>query len=486
MTTEHVPFRLKTAFGIGQAPVGLLNTGLAVFLIFYYNQVLGLSGALAGTAVGLAVVVDAFTDPLAGSLSDHWKSRLGRRHPFMYVSILPLAASFYFLFNPLVTSETGLFVWLAVFANLTRTAMSFYHVPHIALGAEMSSDYDVRSTLVGYRQFFHYVAVLFLYVAGFGFFFVSTPEFENGQLDASAYPPFALVLAVVMAVTIFWSAWGTREVIPRLPSPPAAQSLRVAAVIARMFRDLVRSLHSYSFRWLFAGTLTVYVMVGVNGALDLYIFTYFWELDADAMLTVFVGYPVGVMLGVLVAPGALSRFGKRAGLIFGAVGWAVCQTLPVLLRLLGPFPENGDPLLLPLLIGIKVMQGASAVQGDVAFGSMVPDIVDEQEMESGQRQEGIFFAASSFAGKATSGVGNIVAGFALDLIAWPRGAHVQSAADVPAETITKLGVVYGPLIASFGIVAVWCYAHYRLTRERHGEVLAALEDARASRNRHGP
>jgi len=480
MTTENVHFRLKTAFGIGQAAVGLLTTGLSVFLMFYYNQVLGLSGSLAGTAVGLAFVVDAFTDPLAGSLSDHWRSRLGRRHPFMYASILPLAASFYFLFNPLVTSEMGLFVWLTVFANLTRTAMSFYHVPHIALGAEMSSDYDVRSTLVGYRQFFNYVAVLFVFVVGFGFFFVATPEFENGQLDASAYPPFAFVLATLMAATIFWSAWGTREVIPGLPRPPAGQSLGGVAVIARMLRDMVRSLHSRSFRWLFAGNLTMYVMWGVNSALDLYIFTYFWEFDADAIFTVFLGYPVGVLLGVLVSPRALSRYGKRAGLIFGAVGFAFWQLLPVLLRLLGQFPENGDPLLLPLLVGIKMIQGASAVQGDVAFGSMVADIVDEHELESGQRQEGIFFAASSFAAKATSGVGNIIAGFALDLIAWPRGAHIQSAADVPPETIVMLGVVYGPLIAAFGIVACWCYAQYRLTRERHAEVRAALAGARAS------
>ena len=113
-----------------------------------------MSGSLAGAAVGIALVVDAFTDPPAGSLSDHWKSRYGRRHPFMYASILPLMVSFYFLFNPLVTSEFGLFIWLVVFSNATRTAMSLYHVPHIALGAEMSEDYDERSKLGGLPDVF--------------------------------------------------------------------------------------------------------------------------------------------------------------------------------------------------------------------------------------------------------------------------------------------------------------------------------------------
>ena len=141
-------FDTKLSFGVGQAAEGLFGAAYGTFLIFYYNQVLGMSGSLAGAAVGIALVVDAFTDPLAGSLSDHWKSRYGRRHPFMYASIVPLAVSFYFLFNPLVTSEFGLFIWLVVFSNATRTAMSLYHVPHIALGAEMSEDYDERSKLV--------------------------------------------------------------------------------------------------------------------------------------------------------------------------------------------------------------------------------------------------------------------------------------------------------------------------------------------------
>ena len=172
-------FDMKLAFGVGQAAEGIFAAAYGTFLIFFYDQVLGMSGTLAGAAVGIALVVDAFTDPLAGSLSDHWKSRHGRRHPFMYASILPLMVSFYFLFNPPVTSEFGLFVWLVVFSNATRTSMSLYHVPHIALGAELSEDYDERSKLVGYRMFFANVGVLFTFAVGFLYFFTPTAEFEE-------------------------------------------------------------------------------------------------------------------------------------------------------------------------------------------------------------------------------------------------------------------------------------------------------------------
>ena len=128
-------FNLKFAFGAGQFAEGLKNGAFAMFLLFYYNQVLGLPGSMAGLAVGTAVLVDAVTDPLAGSISDHWHSRFGRRHPFMLASALPLGITFFFLFNPPELGEWGLVIWLVVFTNLCRTAMTIYHVPHLALGA---------------------------------------------------------------------------------------------------------------------------------------------------------------------------------------------------------------------------------------------------------------------------------------------------------------------------------------------------------------
>ncbi len=144
------------------------------------------------------------------------------------------------------------------------------------------------------------------------------------------------------------------------------------------------------------------------------------------------------------------------------------------------FPENGDPLLIALLIAIKVIQGACTVQANVAFGSMVADIIDEHEYETGKRQEGIFFAASSFSAKATSGIGNVIAGIALDVISWPRGAQIKTAADVPPETLVNLGLVYGPIVAAFGFVSIWCYTHYRLTRQRHAEILTELARRRVT------
>ena len=203
--------------------------------------------------------------------------------------------------------------------------------------------------------------------------------------------------------------------------------------------------------------LIVFVMVGVDGALNIYIYTYFWELSRGDIILVVAGYPIGVMFGAMLSARIFARWGKRAGLMFGAGSWAFWQILPVALRLLGWFPENADALLLPLLVAIRVVQGVCTAQAPIATGSLVADTADEHELDTGRRQEGVFFAAASFAQKAASGSGNIVAGFALDLIDWPRGPHIRTAADVPPETLVDLGLVYGPYVAGFALVALWCF-----------------------------
>ena len=138
---QTLPVTTKFAYGIGQVAEGIQSRGFDYFAFFYFTQVLGLAGSLAGLAVAIALIFDAVTDPVAGHLSDNWRSRLGRRHPFMYASALPLGVFWCLLyFPPTGLGQTGLFLWLLGVALLVRAAMTLYHVPHMALGAELSDD----------------------------------------------------------------------------------------------------------------------------------------------------------------------------------------------------------------------------------------------------------------------------------------------------------------------------------------------------------
>lgn len=476
MTNDRlVPFSSKFAFGVGQFAEGLKNFGFGFFLLFYYNQVLGLSGTLAGAALFIALLFDAVTDPLAGSLSDNLKSRFGRRHPFMYASAIPLALAFLGLFSPPEgMSEFMLFVWLTVFAVLTRGAMTLYHVPHLALGAEMTENFQERTTIVAFRQFFGTFGGLAAVVLGTSVFF---RDAVGGRLAPENYTPYALTLGIMMVLTIWYSAWGTQKEIPHLlkptPKPPSG-------FIMRLLSEFKEAFQNASFRWLFFGVLIVFIMAGVNGALDLYMLQYFWELTGQQMSILQAAFFIGLMLGTFCTP-LLHRFtSKRFGVVLGTAAWAVFQLLPVVLRLLEWFPANTTLELVVTLTAMKFLQGVLLQQAYISFGSMMADVADEHELNFGSRQEGIFFGAISFSGKATSGIGNFIGGIGLDVINWPTGTDIESAADIPAETLVNLGLLYGPIVAAFAVVSVWCYSNYHLTRERHSEILEELRRRRRS------
>ncbi len=470
----------KISYGIGQVAEGLKNATFGVLLFFFYNQVLGVSGSLVGLAVGIALIFDAITDPLAGSISDNWRSKHGRRHPFLLAAAVPLAVAFFLLFNPPSSlSETGYFVWLTVFAVLTRGAMTLYHVPHLSLGAELSPHFTERTTVVAYRYFCSYVGWLIALGLAFGYFFVATEEFPVGQFNIGAYAPFAAILSVLMVVSILITAFGTWHRIPHLVQPdPDAERLSVVKTFTRMFADIVEAVRNPSFRWLFAGLLMTFVMVGVDAALNLHMNTFFWELSSQSNFAFFIASPIGVMIGATFSRRLNEMFDKKASIVFGTGMWAFFQILPIVLRMTGLFPENGSESLPATLTIIKFVQGMCVAQSLVTFNSMIADIVDEHELNTGRRQEGIFFAAVSFSSKCTTGLGSIVAGFVLVLIAWPSGADIQTAADVPAHTIVWLGLVYGPIVSGFVVVSLWCYSKHKIDRNRHAEITAELEKLR--------
>ena len=225
---RELPRATRFAFGLGQVAEGLKNFGFNLFVLFYYNSVLGLPGSLCGLAIGIALIFDAVSDPVMGSISDNHRSKWGRRHPFMVAAALPLALSFFGLFAPPAgLGSTGLFLWLTSFAVVTRLMMTVYHVPHIALGAELTANFGERTRIVATRQIFGYIAAFVMAAVGFGYFF---SDERGGRMNPEAYAPFALFMSAVMVLTILASAWWTRDQIPFLfyPSciPSASSSAR--------------------------------------------------------------------------------------------------------------------------------------------------------------------------------------------------------------------------------------------------------------------
>ncbi len=152
---RQVALRTRLSFGVGTAAEQICLYSVGLLSMLYYNQVLGLSATLAGLAPTIALVFDAISDPLMGSISDRFKAKKwGRRHPFMFFAPVPIALSFVAIFNPPDSLEGfGLFLWFMGFSVVLRTCMTIFHVPHLALGGELSSNYLERSKIMSYNNF---------------------------------------------------------------------------------------------------------------------------------------------------------------------------------------------------------------------------------------------------------------------------------------------------------------------------------------------
>jgi len=465
---QSIKFGTKLAYGIGQIAEAVKNNTFELFLFFYYTQVVGLSGTLAGLALFIALCLDAVTDPVVGSLSDGWRSRWGRRHPLMYLSAIPLAIAFYYLFSPPEgLTEGALFAWLTVFAILVRVAMTLYQVPHMALGAELSDNYEERTSIVSYRTAFGLAGGAALIVIGFSVFFNATPEFPNGQLNRHAYPEFAFFFALVMWVSIWWSAAGTHSMIPYLPKVHDKAPFR----FARVTRELSAVLRNQSFRVLFLSMVVFFLMRGVQNTLALHATTFFWELNPSQIQIVTLAIVVGLLAGIPLAK-PLTHWADKKWVFIGGALWALLfHVAPVMLRLWHWLPESGDPTLTAILVVASFFGGMGAVQCLVAAGSMIADIGDEQELVTGLRQEGMLFGGLVFAGKAASGLGHSVAGLGIDAIGFPVDAVPES---VSAEVLRHLALIYGPGVGLIGLLAVGLFSRYRLTRNRIEQVQRQL------------
>ena len=464
-----LPLSVKVFQGLGALPEALKGFAFNTFLLLFYNQVLGLSASMAGAALLVGVAVDAVTDPLVGTWSDGLKSRLGRRHPLMYASVLPLLVTLWALFSPPQTLDAaGLGIWLLVFAVAARVSMTLFQVPWSALFVELSDDYVERSELVAFRWAFGILGVAVFTVLSWGVVFQSSEAFPEGQLDPGNYGLFAGMLAVSVAGAALLSTLLTQRDVPFLLQPEEG----VGFSFARASGDLRAALRLPNFRRLFVGLLFTATLTGTVEALRIYLSTYFWELTPEDLQWYAVA-ALGAFAAIAAVPALNRRFDKRLILVV-AMGVSILDAIILVsLRFAGILPENGEPLLLPILVANEVFRAFLVVLVGTMFVSMIADTVDEQELATGRRQEGVFSAAVSFSNKAISGLGILFAGLLLDHVI--ELTPDTSPGEVAADNLVRLGAVMGYLVPALYVLPLFVLLGYSLSRERHSAIRAALD-----------
>jgi glycoside/pentoside/hexuronide:cation symporter, GPH family len=456
----------RLAYGLGAVPFGA-KAQLFGLLLLFYNQLLGLPAAAVSAIIAASVVLDAVWDPLVGQISDTTRSRWGRRHPYLYGVAVPLALAFALLWRPPAGwSQAALLAWLAVFAILTRLLVSLHELASAALLPELARGYDERTALVGLRYIFGNVGAGISFVLAFGVFLRSTPEHPFGQLNRAGYAPFGAIIALVILVTILISALGTHRVIPRLYAPRQ----QIGGIVPRL-RAIGQTLRSRNFAAIAAAGLVHGINLGVHGGLAIYFTTYYWRLPAQKVLWLGLLSGPAHPLAAVLAPALAKRWGKRdacVGLFLAAIALA---NLPLVAGLLGWMPAAGSHAQFAILLADLFVVTFIGTSGFIIVTSMVADIVEETELRTGGRSEGLLLAADTLLKKFSAGMAIAVPGLLLALVTFPP--HADPATLNP-QVMRRLAFFSLPLWVALGLAATGMLLFYRIDRRTHEANLAKL------------
>lgn len=466
-TSNKASLSTKLFYGSGAMAFGIKDTGFNYFILIYYNQVLGLDPFLAGLALAIALLIDAISDILVGSLSDQWRSKFGRRHPFMYLAVVPAALTFFLIWNPpagVIDAQTPLFIYLLLMTVLVRSFLTLFEVPNASLGPELTSDYDDRTRLMGFRYVFGWLGGLTMSVLAYMVLFGLDPD---NQMGPKGYQLFGIIGAATMATAMVVSALGTHRHIPQLYTPKQPFSFDLRLIL----REIAILFSNNSFIALFISALFFGAAAGLSQAFSIYIGSYFWRLETQEIGLIPLMGLIAVPIAFFLAPRLSQRWGKKSATQRAFLFAILFLPVAYIAKFLGIFPDRDSLLFLPLLMTTFAIEIAAIITMQVIFASMNTDLVEDQSAQNdGKRSEGLIFAARNFAKKAVSGAGVMFAGLLLWLVDFPKNAVPGK---IDENIVNELVLWYLPVLIILYLASWYALKYYTIDRSQHEKNIKA-------------
>lgn len=465
-----------TAFAISGAVMGATNTGVNFFILVYYNQVLGLSAALAGLALGIALLIDGVADPLVGIMSDRMRSRLGRRHPFLIAAVVPMSISYVALWYPPVGSDHqgGLFSYLLILTVILRVSISLFDVPSNALIPELTQDYDMRTRFAAAKTSLNWMTANLVGILTYAIWLADPAGGRpgTGVLRAAGYQDAAIWVGGGVLILSALVPYVLRGWIPELRRHEPPRVLTAKQVVREVFQTYANG----SIISLLVSAMCFAAGVGLTQALWVYFLSFFWGLSAGQVNAVQLAYLIAALCAWWLLPViARGRDKRRLFLVLSTVFW-LNDVAPIALRLLGLMPKNGSDLLTPVLVGFGFVDGILFNMVIATVLSMLTDVVEDNLVRTGRREEGVVLAGQTLITKASTAVGTVLGASLLEIVRFPKGI---APADLPADVAFSLGAWFVPLMWALGTASTLAMLRYRISRERHELNCAAIGAAAA-------
>lgn len=453
---------------MGSVAYGVKDNGFSTFLLIFYSQVIGLDAKLVSLALMLALIVDAFIDPLIGHLSDKTYTRWGRRHPWLYAAPIPLACAWMLLWSP-PADHTYIFPYLVVVAILVRTLVSCCEVPSQSLVAELTSDYDERTSLVRLRYTFGWFGGLLLFFLANTVFLRADAEHKVGQLNPDGYWYFGLCGAILMAVAVLTSALGQHRRVAKLP---AVRPKRESALGA--LREIFETLRHPAAVILLGAALIAISGTQMAFTIANYLYLYVWRLNETGFALLPWLLLASVAVSFVLVGRLHHRFGKRDTAIGCNLISVSIWAMPFLLLYFDVWPQPGSTTSTTLLFAFLLLSNATGIMVFISAQSMLADVVEASFQETGRRSEGTFAAGWMFVQKCGTAMGIGVTGLIVSFAGLPAKALPGQ---VDPAVIDRLTIYYIGLAVLAAIGSTLFLRRFPITRADHEARLAALDAA---------
>jgi GPH family glycoside/pentoside/hexuronide:cation symporter len=448
-TRDKLPLSTKLAYGAGDLGPAIVAGINGFFILNFLINVAGLNPGTAGSILLIAKIWDAVNDPIVGWLTDKTVSKMGRRRPWLLFGAAPFAVAFFLQWLVPPLSETGKFWYYLVVAIFLDAAITAVNVPYVALTPELTADYDERTSLSSVR--FSY-SILGSVLAVF---------FHTQILGAfkhNVYLGYAISIglwSVVSVLGLLATFFGTREPDNTTQPQPEGPGFWEGLRIAFANRPFVLVTIIYMLSW-----LTIQFVQN-----NLFIYVRDWvKIDTNLFGYLLLALQFSGFVWILIWARVSERIGKKRVYYLGATVFVF-----VLLALF--FVQPGQ---VGLLFVLAILASIGLAVGYLIPWSMLPDVIELDELQTGQRREGVFYGFFVFLQKLGLSLGLFISGWALQLTGYIKGVPGQPDPVQPPNALLALRILVGPVGAAILLLSFIAVYLYPITKEKHAEIRAQL------------
>ena len=489
--SQRVSLWEKIGYSLGDGSANLVFQMMMIYQTKFYTDIFGLEGAIAGTVMLIARIVDAFVDPTVGILSDRTNTRWGKYRPWVLWTALPFMV-FYILafYNPGIEQKALVAVYATISYTLLMTLYSFNNTPYASLGGVMSGDIKERNSITSIR----FVASTIAQFVVQGLTLPLVNKFSDGGDAAQGWLSTISLFAAIGFVFLVITFFTTRE---RITPPPGQKS--------DLKKDIKEVFSSVSWRAMFVLTLFLFTTLAMWGSAMNYYFENYVDSEAlyqflDRLGLVYAGAGEGVGYSILNAFGLIVSSPDQAYMVgfgvFNMLGalvqffgvillssylanksgkkrvFIICLSLTAIFTAMFYFPGRADVETMFLLNFLKSLAYAPTVP---MLWAMIADVADHMEYVSYRRATGFVFAGVVFALKAGLGVGGAILGFLLSGFGYESGAGVMQS----QSAIMGIQLSSSLIPAATFFVGVIALLFYPITKQFNEKMQAELELRRA-------